>query len=173
MRKPLLLEISKKMPRLLVNVQIALALGLASALLIKPVWGQISITEIQPLKYPAVVKNATSSSIVVVNWKGNLGSATNVTLLDNDYHNGQYFITSDTDLPITINFYQLGNENKVNLKTLRVRYKGKTLKNFPAVDLDNPGPTGEYLEIGAKVVAGKKADSGLRLPQYVLEVTEQ
>lgn len=134
---------------------------------------QITITEIQPLKYPSVIRNSTASSIVVVNWKGNLGASTNVTLLDNDFHNGQYFITSDTDQPITINFYQLANEYKVNLKTLRVRYQGTTLKTFPAVDLPNPGTDGEYLEIGAKVVATKKAEAGIKYPQYVLEVTEQ
>lgn len=133
----------------------------------------ITITEIQPIKYPSVIKNLTKSSIVNVNWKGALGGATNVTLLDNDYHQGRYLITSDTNNPISINFFQVGNETKVNLKSLRVRYKNKTYKSFPVTGLDNPGQGGEYFDIGAKVVASKNSTAGEKFPQYTLIIEEQ
>ncbi len=133
----------------------------------------ITITEIQPIKYPSVIKNLTKSSIVNVNWKGALGGATNVTLLDNDYHQGRYLITSDTNSPISINFFQVGNEAKVNLKSLRIRYKNKTYKSFPVTGLDNPGQAGEYFDIGAKVIASKKSTAGEKFPQYTLIVEEQ
>lgn len=133
----------------------------------------ISITEIQPLKYPSAIKNGSKSTVVVVNWKGQLGKATNTTLLDNDYHQGRYLITSDSTAPISIDFFQLGNEYKVNLKNLRVRYKNQTLKSFPASGLANPGLDGEYIDIGAKVVAGKNATSGMKSPQYTLRIEEQ
>ncbi|MCL1137469.1 hypothetical protein [Shewanella pneumatophori] len=133
----------------------------------------VIITEIQPLKYPTTVKNLNKSTVVIVNWKGNLGGGTNATLLDNDYYQGKYLVTSDSTKPITIEFFQLANETKVNLKTLRVRYKNKTYKRFPTVALENPGVNGEIISIGAKVVAGKKATAGQKSPQYVLRVTEQ
>ncbi|WP_394393137.1 hypothetical protein [Shewanella woodyi] len=133
----------------------------------------ISITEIQPLKYPSAIKNGSKSTVVVVNWKGKLGKATNTTLLDNDYHQGRYLITSDSTAPISIDFFQLGNEYRVNLKNLRVRYKNQTLKSFPASGLANPGLDGEYIDIGAKVVAGKNATSGMKSPQYTLRIEEQ
>ncbi|WP_108946418.1 hypothetical protein [Shewanella halifaxensis] len=133
----------------------------------------IFITEIQPLKYPTTVKNLNKSTVVVVNWKGNLGGGTNATLLDNDYYQGKYLVRSDSNKPITIEFFQLANETKVNLKTLRVRYKNKTYKSFPTVSLDNPGVDGEVISIGAKVVAGKKATAGEKFPQYVLRIIEQ
>ncbi|GIU12671.1 hypothetical protein TUM4261_26060 [Shewanella sp. c952] len=133
----------------------------------------ITITELQPIKYPSTVKNQSKSTIVVVNWKGNLGNATNATLLDNDYYQGKYLVSSDSNLPITIEFFQLANESKVNLKTLRVRYKNKTYKSFPTIDLDNPGADGEIIAIGAKVVAGKNATAGDKNPQYILRIEEQ
>jgi hypothetical protein len=133
----------------------------------------ISITEIQPLKYPSAVKNSNKSTVVVVNWKGAIGNSTNTTLLDNDYQQGRYLITSDTAALISIDFFQLANEKKINLKTLRVRYKNKTLKSFPAMGLANPGVKGEYIEIGAKVIAGKTATAGQKFPQYTLRVEEQ
>lgn len=138
-----------------------------------PVKSQINITEIQPIKYPKVLKNLTTSTIVNVNWKGALGGVTNATLLDNDFHQGRYLVTSDTNLPITVNFRQLANEAKINLKTLRLRYKNKTYKNFPVFDLDNPGIAGEYVEIGAKVVAKKNSTAGEKFPQYMLIIEEQ
>ncbi|ACA86847.1 hypothetical protein [Shewanella woodyi] len=133
----------------------------------------ITITEIQPLKYPSAIKNSSKSSIVVVNWKGKLGKATNTTLLDNDYHQGRYLITSDSTAPISIDFFQLANEYKINLKSLRVRYKNQTLKSFPASGLASPGLEGEYIDIGAKVVAGKNATPGMKSPQYILRIEEQ
>ena len=133
----------------------------------------ISITEIQPLKYPSALKNNHKSTVVLVNWKGALGNATNAALLDNDYQQGRYLITSDTSALISIDFVQLANEKKINLKNLRVRYKNKTLKNFPSSGLANPGVNGEYIEIGAKVVAGKNATTGLKSPQYSLIIEEQ
>ncbi|MCK8047122.1 hypothetical protein MSG37_19730 [Shewanella sp. 1CM18E] len=133
----------------------------------------VIITEIQPLKYPTTVKNLNKSTVVIVNWKGNLGGGTNATLLDNDYYQGKYLVTSDSTKPITIEFFQLANETKVNLKTLRVRYKNKTYKSFPTIALENPGVNGEIISIGAKVAAGKKATAGQKFPQYVLRVTEQ
>ncbi|MEZ9821529.1 hypothetical protein AB4238_13045 [Shewanella sp. 10N.286.45.A1] len=133
----------------------------------------ITITELQPIKYPSTVKNQSQSTIVLVNWKGNLGNATNATLLDNDYYEGRYLVSSDSNLPITIEFFQLANESKVNLKTLRVRYKNKTYKSFPTVGLDNPGADGEIIAIGAKVVAGKNATAGDKNPQYILRIEEQ
>lgn len=142
-------------------------------LLSLPASASITITEIQPLKYPAVIKNLTRSTTVTVNWKGKLGNSTNATLLDNDYHQGRYLVTSDTNAPITINFFQLANETKINLKTLRVRYKNKTYKGLPVSGLDNPGLNGEYLDIGAKVVAGKKSTAGQKYPQYTLTIEEQ
>ncbi|WP_237157999.1 hypothetical protein [Shewanella psychrophila] len=146
-------------------------LGLTSLSL--PASATVTITEIQPLKYPSVIKNLTSSTTVTVNWKGKLGGSTNATLLDNDYHQGRYLVTSDTSSPITINFFQLANEAKINLKTLRVRYKNKTYKGFPVSGLDNPGLNGEYLDIGAKMVAGKKSSEGQKYPQYTLTIEEQ
>lgn len=151
------------------SISLVLLLTLISPL----VSAQINITEIQPLQYPAVIKNLTSSTIVNVNWKGALGGATNATLLDNNYHQGRYLITSDTSSPITINFYQAANEAKVNLKTLRLRYKNKTYKSFPVAGLDNPGVAGEYIEIGAKAVATKKSTSGEKFLQYTLIIEEQ
>lgn len=133
----------------------------------------VTITELQPIKYPSVVQNQGKSTIVLVNWKGNLGNATNATLLDNDYYQGKYLVSSDSNLPITIEFFQLANESKVNLKTLRVRYKNKTYKSFPTVGLDNPGADGEIIAIGAKVVAGKNATAGDKNPQYILRIEEQ
>ncbi|WP_157608690.1 hypothetical protein [Shewanella violacea] len=134
---------------------------------------QITITEIQALKYPAVIKNLTGNTTVVINWKGQLGNATNATLFDNDYHQGRYLVTSDTSLPITIDFFQLSNETKINLKTFRLRYKNKTYKSFPVSGLTNPGVNGVYLDIGAKVVAGKKSIAGQKYPQYTLTIEEQ
>ncbi len=133
----------------------------------------VTITELQPIKYPSTVKNDNKSTIVVVNWKGNLGNSTNATLLDNDYYEGKYLVSSDSNQAITIEFFQLGNETKVNLKTLRVRYKNKTYKSFPTIGLDNPGVDGEIIAIGAKVVAGKNATAGDKNPQYVLRIEEQ
>ncbi len=133
----------------------------------------VTITELQPIKYPSTIKNDNKSTIVVVNWKGNLGNATNATLLDNDYYEGKYLVSSDSNQPITIEFFQLGNETKVNLKTLRVRYKNKTYKSFPTIALDNPGVDGEIIAIGAKVVAEKNATAGDKKPQYVLRIEEQ
>lgn len=133
----------------------------------------VTITELQPIKYPSVVQNQGKSTVVVVNWKGRLGNSTNAILLDNDYYQGKYLVSSDSNLPITIEFFQLGNESKVNLKTLRVRYKNKTYKSFPTVALDNPGVDGEIIAIGAKVVAGKNATAGDKNPQYVLRIEEQ
>ena len=82
-------------------------------------------------------------------------------------------MTSDTSLPITINFFQLSNETKINLKTFRLRYKNKTYKGLPVSGLDNPGLNGEYLDIGAKVVAGKNSTAGQKYPQYSLTIEEQ
>ncbi|WP_051435688.1 hypothetical protein [Shewanella fidelis] len=151
---------------------IAIVFGVSS-LGISNASAAIFITEIQPLKYPTTVKNLNKSTVVIVNWKGNLGGGTNATLLDNDYYQGKYLVRSDSNRPITIEFFQLANETKVNLKTLRVRYKNKTYKNFPTVALDNPGVDGEVISIGAKVVAGKKATAGEKFPQYVLRIIEQ
>ena len=150
-----------------------------SMLIIGVVWlslpasASITITEIQPLTYPSVIKNLTGSTIVTVNRKGKLGGSTNATLLDNDYHQGRYLVISDTGSPITINVFQLANETKINLKNLRIRYKNKTYKGFPVSGLDNPGLNGEYLDIGAKVVAGKKSTAGQKYPQYTLTIEEQ
>ncbi|QFU22646.1 hypothetical protein FS418_12635 [Shewanella sp. YLB-09] len=157
-----------KINKLCLFIALILIVSLSS-----PVNSQIFITEIQPIKYPKVLKNLTTSTIVNVNWKGALGGATNATLLDNDFHQGRYLITSDTNLPITVNFSQLANEAKVNLKTLRLRYKNKTYKNFPIFGLDSPGITGEYVEIGAKVVAKKNSTAGEKFPQYMLIIEEQ
>ncbi|WP_185976833.1 hypothetical protein [Shewanella psychropiezotolerans] len=142
-------------------------------LLSLPARATITITQIQALKYPSVIKNLTRSTTVTVNWKGRLGNSTNATLLDNDYHQGRYLVTSDTNSPIIINFFQLANETKINLKTLRVRYKNKTYKGLPVADLDNPGLNGEYVDIGAKVVAGKNSTAGQKYPQYTLTIEEQ
>ncbi|WOT06664.1 hypothetical protein [Shewanella youngdeokensis] len=136
-------------------------------------YAAITITELQPLKYPAAIKNIDKSTTVLVNWKGQLGGATNSVVLNNDYYQGKYLITSNTNRPITIELIQLGNENKIKLKTLRVRYKNKTYKSFPTVQLENPGIEGELIEIGAKVVAAKRATTGEKYPQYTLTIEEQ
>ncbi|EDP99510.1 hypothetical protein [Shewanella benthica] len=39
--------------------------------------------------------------------------------------------------------------------------------------LDNPGLNGEYVDIGAKVVAGKKSTAGQKYPRYTLTIEEQ
>ncbi|WP_220751568.1 MULTISPECIES: hypothetical protein [Shewanella] len=134
---------------------------------------QIAITEIQPIKFPTVLQNSGSSTTVVVNWKGAIGNSTNSTLLDNDYYQGRYFITSDGSSPIDINFMSLDNEPLIQLKNFKIRYKNTTYKTFPVLGLDNPGIAGEYIDIGAKVVANKKSSQGFKYPQYTLSVNEQ
>ncbi len=155
------------------KVCMVLAALFLSTLTSNHAFGAITITEIQPLKYPATIKNMNKSTVVVVNWKGKLGGGTNASLLDSDYSQGKYLVSSDTNQPITVDFFQLANEAKVNLKTLRVRYKNKTYKSFPTIELDNPGIDGQIISIGAKVAAGKNATAGEKFPQYVLRVTEQ
>ncbi|PMG71644.1 hypothetical protein BCU84_02855 [Shewanella sp. 10N.286.51.B7] len=139
----------------------------------KTVSAQISITEIQPITFPTVLQNSGSSTTVVVNWKGAIGNSTNSTLLDNDYSQGRYYITSDSTAPIDINFISLANEPLIQLKNFRVRYKNVTYKTFPILGLENPGAAGEYIDIGAKVVANKKSSQGAKFLQYSLSVEEQ
>ena len=79
-------------------------LALCMSLISLTATAQIAITEIQPIKFPTVLQNSGSSTTVVVNRKGAIGNATNSTLLDNDYYQGRYFITSDGTAPIDINF---------------------------------------------------------------------
>ena len=148
-------------------------ISLLSSLISTKAIAAVTITEIQPLKYPTTIKNTNKSTVVVVNWKGKLGGGTNATLLDNDYYQGKYLVSSDTNEPISVDFFQIANEAKVNLKTLRVRYKNKTYKSFPTIALENPGRDGEIISIGAKVAAGKNATAGEKFPQYVLRITEQ
>lgn len=148
-------------------------LATLSVLCCSSAFAQIVITEIQPIKFPTVLQNSGTSSTVVVNWKGGIGNSTNATLLDDDYYQGRYFITSDTSDPITINFISLNNEPLIQIKNIKIRYKNTTYKTFPAMGLDNPGVDGEYIEIGAKVVANKKSSQGAKYPQYTLSVNEQ
>ncbi|WP_144213356.1 hypothetical protein [Shewanella donghaensis] len=137
------------------------------------VGAQIVIMEVQPIKFPKVLQNSGLSTTVVINWKGAIGNSTNSTLLDSDYSQGRYYITSDTSAPIDIDFTSLGNEPLIQLKNFKVRYKNKTYKTFPILGLDNPGTGGEYIDIGAKVVANKKSSQGFKALQYSLSVQEQ
>jgi hypothetical protein len=134
---------------------------------------EVTITELQALKFPTVLKKFTTRTIVEVNWKGQITNNTNTSLLDDDYYQGRYLITSDSNLPINLDFHSLDNEPFVALKRIRVRYKNKTYKSFPALSLPNPGIDGEIIEIGAKLVSRKNASPGLKLPQYLISVHEQ
>lgn len=136
-------------------------------------YGETNITEIQPLKFPSALMNFDSNTIVEVNWKGEIANSTNTILLDDDYYQGRYLVTSDTGSPISLDFISLNNEPFVDLNRIRVRYKNKTYNSFPVLGLANPGVSGEFVEIGAKLVAKKKASQGLKSPQYLLTIQEQ
>jgi hypothetical protein len=134
---------------------------------------EVTITELQALKFPTVLKNFTTRTIVEVNWKGQITNNTNTSLLDDDYYQGRYLISSDSNLPINLDFLSLDNEPFIALKRIRIRYKNKTYKSFPALSLPNPGIDGEIIEIGAKLVSRKNASPGFKFPQYRLSVHEQ
>lgn len=137
------------------------------------VYGETTITEIQPLKFPSALMNFDSNTIIEVNWKGEIANSTNTILLDDDYYQGRYLVTSDTGSPISLDVISLGNEPFVDLNRVRVRYKNKTYNSFPILGLTNPGVNGEFVEIGAKLVAKKKTSQGLKSPQYLLSIQEQ
>jgi hypothetical protein len=149
-------------------------LVILSCVLLAPVtYAEISISEVQPLKFPTALMHFNKNTVVEVNWKGEIGNSTNTTLLDDDYHQGRYLVTSDTNLPISLDFISLANEPFVDLNRLRIRYKNKTYTSFPVSGLANPGVNGEYVEIGAKLIANKKNSQGLKQPQYLLSIQEQ
>jgi hypothetical protein len=149
------------------------SLLLLSSLWVSVAYAEISITEVQALKFPAALMHFNKSTVVEVNWKGEIANSTNTTLLDDDYHQGRYLVTSDTRLPISLDFISLANEPFIDLNRVRVRYKNKTYASFPVSGLANPGVNGEFVEIGAKVVANKKSPQGVKHPQYLLSIQEQ
>jgi hypothetical protein len=144
-----------------------------TALLSGHVRGEITITEMQPLKFPRALMNYGQITIVEVNWKGEIANSTNTTLLDDDYYQGRYLITSDSNALISLDMLSLNNEPLLDLKRLRVRYKNKTYTSFPVHGLANPGSRGEFVEIGGKLVANKNISQGPKFPQYLLSVQEQ
>ncbi|MGF1762051.1 hypothetical protein [Aliivibrio kagoshimensis] len=133
---------------------------------------EIIIEEIQPLKFPSIIKNLGSSTIVLVNWKGGIGKATNSDFFDHIYHAGKYKIYSDTEKNITINITSINNNSGIKLKSFKVRYKNKTYKSFPTSALKNPGTKGATIKIGAKMVANKNTTPGSKQPQYLIQIDE-
>jgi hypothetical protein len=149
-----------------------------SLLMLNSLWvcaayAEISMSEVQPLKFPTALMHLDRNTVVEVNWKGEIGNSTNTTLLDDDYHQGRYLVTSDTGSLISLDIVSLANEPFIDLNRIRVRYKNKTYNSFPVSGLANPGVNGEFIEIGAKAVAKKKASQGVKNPQYVLTILEQ
>ncbi|WP_445946702.1 hypothetical protein [Shewanella sp.] len=137
------------------------------------IFAEVSITEVQPLKFPSALMHFDKNTIVEVNWKGNIANSTNTTLLDSDYYQGRYLVTSDTSSLISLDVISLSNESFVDLKRIRIRYKNKTYNSFPVSGLANPGIKGEFIEVGAKLVAKKKTAQGVKYPQYLLTIQEQ
>ncbi|MBL4828508.1 MAG: hypothetical protein JKY55_01225 [Aliivibrio sp.] len=136
-------------------------------------YASVTIEEIQPIKFPSIIKNQNRSTIVLVNWKGNIGKATNSDLFDFVYHEGRYKVYSNTERPIVITVTSINNSPGIKLKSFKVRYKNKTYKSFPTAALVNPGSKGIVIKIGAKMVANKNTTAGSKQPQYLIQIDEQ
>lgn len=136
-------------------------------------YAAVTMTEIQPLKYPTVVQNLGGVTVVQINSDGTLGAATNAVLLDTDYYQGQYLVTSNSNRKVTLDVIFPVAEPGIRLEAPVVTYANKLYNSFPVYGLRNPGKQGIVIEIGSKVTAAAGTSPGLKQPQYIIRLLEE
>lgn len=136
-------------------------------------YAAVTLTELQPLKYPTAVQNSGAATVVQVNSDGTLGTATNAILLDADYYQGQYLVTSNSNRKMTLDLIFPAAEPGITLEAPVIRYANKSYNSFPVYGLRNPGKQGLVIEIGSKIVAAAGTSPGLKQPQYTIRLLEE
>ena len=134
-------------------------------------FSQIWIEERQRAELPKTLVTGARQKIVLT-YSNQLGNGTTADIVGGQTMSGHYYISSDTQQTISINILSNRDVASIQLKSFKLKYKGETYNNFPAVGLPSPG-NGEDVYIGFTAVLESSAVEGEILPSYLLDINEE